>query len=80
MNNLSLNIANLFAEVFGVSSPVFIPWGRELKTQIPSDYKDVSLQVKEEAQRMSWMGTPVLDSQSTEVLTTHTMIMESSLE
>ena len=62
MNNLSLNIANLFAEVFGVSSPVFIPWGRELATRIPSDYKDVSLSAKDEAQRMSWMGTPVLDS------------------
>lgn len=62
MNNLTLNIANLFAEVFGVSSPVFIPWGRELKTRIPDNYKDVSLSAKEEAQRMSWMGTPVLDS------------------
>ena len=51
MNNLTLNIANLFAEVFGVSSPVFIPWGRELKTRIPDNYKDVSLSAKEEAQR-----------------------------
>ena len=62
MNNLTLNIANLFAEVFGVSSPIFIPWGRELKTRIPDNFKDVSLSAKEEAQRMSWMGTPVLDS------------------
>ena len=62
MNNLTLNIANLFAEVFGVSSPIFIPWGREQATRIPSDYKNVPLQAKEEAERVSWMGTPVLDS------------------
>ena len=62
MNNLTLNIANLFAEVFGVSSPIFIPWGRKQETRVPSDYKNVSIQTKEEAERVSWMGTPVLDS------------------
>ena len=62
MNNLSLNIVNLFAEVFGVSSPIFIPWGRPMGTTIPEGYKDVKLSSKEQAERISWMGTPVLDS------------------
>lgn len=62
MNNLETNIANLFAEVFGISSPVFIPWGRELANFSPEGYKDISLSEKEQAGRLSWMGTPVLDS------------------
>ena len=62
MSNFNLNIVNLFAEIFGVSSPVFIPWGRQRPAYIPSDHKDITLGAKEEAERVSWMGTPVLDS------------------
>ena len=62
MSNFNLNIVNLFAEIFGVSSPLFIPWGRQRPAYIPSDHKDITLGAKEEAERVSWMGTPVLDS------------------
>lgn len=62
MTNTGLNIANLFAEVFGVSSPIYIPWGRKLPPFAPEGYKDAVIVPKEEAERKSWMGTPVLDS------------------
>ena len=62
MSNFNLNVVNLFAEIFGVSSPVFIPWGRQRQTNIPNDHKGITIGAKEEASRVSWMGTPVLDS------------------
>lgn len=62
MANLELNIANLFAEVFGVSSPVYIPWGRKQEPFKPDGYRDFVLSSPDEAERKSWMGTPVLDS------------------
>lgn len=62
MINTGLIIANLFAEVFGVSSPIYIPWGRTLSDFPTEEYKDVKLASREEVERRSWMGTPVLDS------------------
>ena len=62
MVNTGINIANLFAEVLGVSSPVYIPWGRELPYFAPEEYKDFVIAEKDEVLRKSWMGTPVLDS------------------
>lgn len=62
MTNTSINIANLFAEVFGVSSPIYLPWGRELPDFNAEGYKGLKLVSREEAERRSWMGTPVLDS------------------
>lgn len=62
MTNTGINIANLFAEVFGVSSPVFIPYGRQLPPFAPEGYKDFRMRAPEDAGTKSWMGTPVLDS------------------
>lgn len=62
MTNTGINIVNLFAEVFGVSSPIYIPWGRELPDFAPEGYKGIQLAQTEEVLRKSWMGTPVLDS------------------
>lgn len=62
MTNTGINIANLFAEVFGISSPIFIPYGRALPPFAPEGYKDFQVLRPEEAEIKSWMGTPVLDS------------------
>lgn len=62
MTNTAINIANLFAEVFGISSPIYLPWGRELPDFTAGGYKDIQTVSREEAERKSWMGTPVLDS------------------
>lgn len=62
MINTGLNIANLFAEVFGVSSPIYIPWGRKLPGFDAEGYSGVKVASREEVERRSWMGTPVLDS------------------
>lgn len=62
MTNTGINIANLFAEVFGVSSPIYIPYGRKLPAFAPEGYKDMTIARKEEVERHSWMGTPVMDS------------------
>lgn len=58
--NEALNIGALFTEVFGVSSPVFLPWGRPLKNYNPGDYKEVNATTEEVAEAYSWMGTPVV--------------------
>lgn len=62
MTNTGINIANLFAEVFGVSSPIFIPYGRKLPDFMPEGYKDFQVLKPEETAIKCWMGTPVLDS------------------
>lgn len=62
MTNTGINIVNLFSEVFGVSSPIYIPWGRKLPSFAPEGYKDMVIAPKEDVERKSWMGTPVLDS------------------
>ena len=62
MTNTAINIANLFVEVFGVSAPIYIPYGRTLPGFAPEGWKDVKVMSREEAERHSWMGTPVMDS------------------
>lgn len=62
MPNTGINIANLFAEVFGVSAPIFIPYGRQLPAFAPEGWKDFRIIKREEALLKSWMGTPVMDS------------------
>lgn len=63
----------LLTEVFGANAPVFIPWGRtrdfsaggfddtpgEVAAEI-GGYGPIVLSSPEEAERMSWMGTPVV--------------------
>lgn len=58
--NTALNIGALFTEVFGISSPIYLPWGRTLKDYDPGQYTGVSTIPEEEAETYSWMGTPVL--------------------
>lgn len=62
MTNAGINISNLFAEVFGISSPIFIPYGRKLPDFMPEGWKDFQILKPEESFVKSWMGTPVLDS------------------
>lgn len=62
MTNTGINITNLFAEVFGISSPIFIPYGRKLPPFKPEGWKDFQILKPEEAEIKSCMGTPVLDS------------------
>lgn len=62
MTNTDINITNLFAEVFGISSPIFIPYGRKLPDFMPESYRDFQILKPEEVSIKSWMGTPVLDS------------------
>lgn len=67
--------AKLLTEVFGVNAPVFIPWGRtrdfapgQFEDSPPpagvevGGYDNIVLSSPEEAERMSWMGTPVVGS------------------
>lgn len=58
--NGALNIGALFTEVFGISSPIYLPWGRELKDYEPGDYRGVTFVDESLAEAYSWMGTPVI--------------------
>ena len=58
--NLAYNIGSLFTSVFGVSSPVYLPWGDDPGTNFPKDYRDIGIADEQEPERLSWMGTPVL--------------------
>lgn len=58
--NGALNIGALFTEVFGISSPIYLPWGRELKDYEPGDYRGVTFVDESQAEAYSWMGTPVI--------------------
>lgn len=58
--NTALNIGALFAEVFGLSSPIYLPWGRAFKDYDPGRYTGITTIPEEEAEAYSWMGTPVL--------------------
>lgn len=63
MLNTVLNIGALFTEVFGISAPIYLPWGRKLKDYEPGDYSDyIEMIPQERAEAYSWMGTPVLGS------------------
>lgn len=58
--NKALNIGALFAQVFGISSPIYMPWGREMQNYDPGNYEGITFVDKEEAEAYSWMGTPVI--------------------
>lgn len=58
--NGALNIGALFTEVFGISSPIYLPWGRQLKDYEPGDYQGVTFVDDNQAEAYSWMGTPVI--------------------
>lgn len=58
--NGALNIGALFTEVFGISSPIYFPWKRDLKNYDPGNYQGVSFVDDEQAEAYSWMGTPVM--------------------
>lgn len=58
--NGALNIGALFTEVFGISSPIYLPWGRGLKDYEPGDYQGVTFVDESQAEAYSWMGTPVI--------------------
>lgn len=40
--NTALNIGALFTEVFGISSPIYLPWGRTLQDYDPGKYIGVT--------------------------------------
>lgn len=58
--NTALNIGALFTEVFGISSPIYLPWGRTLQDYDPGKYTGVTTIPDAEAEAYSWMGTPVI--------------------
>lgn len=73
--NGGLFVGGILTEAFGVSSPIFIPWGGKLPGYTPGKYGNVptervpgeagtfsgiELVNLEEAERLSGMGTPVL--------------------
>ena len=58
--NTALNIGALFTEVFGISSPIYLPWGRTLQDYDPGKYIGVTTIPDAEAEAYSWMGTPVI--------------------
>lgn len=74
--NLALYAGKLLTEVFGVNPPIFIPWGKtrdyvagayESPDEIPplvdiNGYEGIELVDEPEAERLSWMGTPVVGS------------------
>ena len=53
--NTSLNIGALFTEVFGISSPIYLPWGRTLqdvyKRQAINIWKDDTGMIRSELMR-----------------------------
>ncbi len=55
--NTALNIGALFTEVFGISSPIYLPWGRTLQDYDPGKYIGVTTIPDAEAEAYSWMGT-----------------------
>lgn len=72
--NLALYAGKLLTEVFGVNPPIFIPWGKtrdyvagkyESPDGVPplveiEGYEGIELVDEPEAERLSWMGTPVV--------------------
>lgn len=72
--NLILYAGKILSEVFGVNSPIFIPWGKtrdyvagkyeeseEIQpSSFPEGFQGIELVDETEAERLSWMGTPVV--------------------
>lgn len=58
--NQAFNIGALFTQVFGISSPIYLPWGREMEDYNPGDYQGITTVSPEVAETYSWMGTPVI--------------------
>nr|DAR79122.1 MAG TPA: hypothetical protein [Caudoviricetes sp.] len=72
--NLALYAGKLLTEVFGVNPPIFIPWGKtrdyvagnyeeseEVESPaFPEGFQGIELVDEPEAERLSWMGTPVV--------------------
>lgn len=59
--NTILFAGQLLADVFGAGSPVYIPWGKR-REYGASPFENVVLVEDSEAERLSWMGTPVVGS------------------
>lgn len=51
--NTALNIGALFTEVFGISSPIYLPWGRTLQDYDPGKYTGVTTIPDAEAEAYS---------------------------
>jgi len=62
MDNTALNIGALFTEVFGISSPIYLPWGRKLNDYDPGKYSGLAFTEPTKSEYNSWMGTPVIGS------------------
>lgn len=59
--NKALYVAELFNQVFGVQSPIFLPYGRK-ENYTAGNYPDITLMPSQEAEAVSWMGTSVFGS------------------
>lgn len=52
-------IGELLGDVFGITSPIYIPWGAA-KQYTAGQYQGVQLLKEDESDVLSWMGTPVM--------------------
>ena len=61
--NTAFIAGQLLGDVFGISSPIYIPWfnSRQPFKVVPG-YEGVQLSEQETSEVLSWMGTPVLGS------------------
>lgn len=55
-------VAPLLKAAFGVNTPLFIPWGFKKKLPPTLKFDDVELNIIEDSDRKSWMGTPIMFS------------------
>jgi hypothetical protein len=55
--NQALWVGSIISEVFGISSPIYLPWGSD-KSELPA-YEDVQFISGEEGEELSVLGTPV---------------------
>lgn len=59
--NAAMYAGEVLGSIFGVSLPIYLPWG-DKDDYTPGDYGNIQVVSPEEAERVSWMGTPVLGS------------------
>lgn len=60
MADIRYNLSELFQLAFGQNSPVFIPQSINPPQRNGVEFTGISVKPDEEANRMSWLGTPIL--------------------
>lgn len=60
MADIRYNLSELFQLAFGQNSPVYIPQSINPRRDNGVEFTGLTVKPDEEAQRMSWLGTPIL--------------------